>query len=112
MRSYKAVRKYLDEKFSGSEKLKPEPRLARQITDLILLKAAMKDSGEVNSAIYSAIDTCIEGFIWLYRHGGTHDRIPAIVDTDIAARQYYEHFGMNWDILQNYMRTHASLMDM
>lgn len=111
MRSLNNVRKYLDSKFTGSDELKPEARLSRQIVDLELIKASMKISGEINTAIYNAIDICIEGYIWIYRNGGAHDKLPDIIDTDISAKQYYEHIAANWDILQEYMRTHMNLME-
>ncbi len=111
MKKLNDIRKYLKNTFMGKEQLRPESRVTQQVMDLQLLKYAMKQNGEVNAAVWNAIDSCIEGFIWLYQNGGTHQKLPDIINTDIYARQYYEHFSQNWSILQDYMRTHMGLME-
>lgn len=95
----------------------PESRVAQQIVDLQLLKYAVKvrDYDEPmfdRLIVEKLIDTCIDGFIWLYAHGGTHNTLPSIIEENAEAKNYYDNFCIAWSELQEYMRTNMSLMDM
>lgn len=104
------IRSYLKQMTSDVQ-LVPEVRVVRQVVELQLLKSAIKQKELYEPTIEAQIDQCIDGFIWLYVKGGTHDKIPDIVNTDAEAKEYYARFTEAWDRLQDYMRTNMHLLE-
>jgi len=109
-RKLKDLRDYVN-RLTVQDRLVPESRAVRQVLDLQLLKAAIKKQDMYVPNIEWSIDICIEGFIWLYVNGGTHDSLPDIINEDVEAKAYYVRFTKNWSELQEYMRTHMHLME-
>jgi hypothetical protein len=112
MRKLNDVRKYIDNTIMIKNRPEMEARITRQIVDLSLLKYAVVMKGYADTTIIQAIDSCIEGFIWIYANGGTSNTMPSIIYSDPAARQYYDNFMMNWGKLQEFMRLNMSLMEL